>query len=125
MSVINRGLKCLKCGHQWRGLWDIASTMQPFGEGCPRCKETTTVRCQTSSEAAAPPAVLESANVFSVVRIDDGVRFCLDGENDGRHYKLQGEVPWELAINFAAWLMVMADPNGKEFCRLVEEIKKR
>lgn len=35
-----------------------------------------------------------------------------------------GRLPKAQAINLAAWLRVLADPEGKEFDRVVAEIKK-
>ena len=37
---------------------------------------------------------------------------------------LSAELSKDQALNLAAWLAVLADPEGKDFQRIIEEIKK-
>lgn len=62
------------------------------------------------------PSVKDSANHFRVCGRGDGMIgvYALPVK-----HLTKGQ-----AINLAAWLVAMADPEGKEFERVLEEIKK-
>lgn len=70
-------------------------------------------------------APIDSSNQFDVVRRDDGsvAAFGLWRRMGADHFVTAGLTRAE-ALNLAAWLSVLADPEGKDFGRLVEEIKK-
>lgn len=67
---------------------------------------------------------IDSANHFNVRRIEGNVCFSLIQKVEGKSYELRGELDPALAANLAAWLALLSDPAGHEFCHLYNEIKK-
>lgn len=69
-----------------------------------------------AAETSPPPAKLDSANHWMVCAGRDGMLAIR-----------RAPIGWlrrDMVLNLAAWLAVLADPEGKEFDRLREEIKK-
>lgn len=125
MSMIARTLRCGFCGHEWDGLWDAASSMQPdMIVTCPKCKSL-----RGKPKAFGEPA--DTDNYFAVgtdreTNSDEGsATFNIPGWQGEKTFRLQGSLPREMALNFAAWLARVADPDGEDFQRLYEEIRKR
>jgi hypothetical protein len=62
--------------------------------------------------------MIDSANHFSVRR--EGELVLVSNILVHDYLRLS---KWE-ALNLAAWLALLADPEGQEFCRLYNDIKK-
>lgn len=60
-------------------------------------------------------------------KVDSGNWFLVGGRGDEIVILRQptGTLTKAEAVNLAAWLMVMADPTGEEFERVVKEIVKK
>lgn len=67
---------------------------------------------------------MNSANHFNVRLIEGNVCFSIFQKVEGNDLELRGELDPALATNLAAWLALLSDPAGHEFCRLYNEIKK-
>lgn len=67
---------------------------------------------------------MDSGNHFNVRVIDGKICFSIIQDVEGKTHELRGEFDPGLALNLAAWLALLADPPGHEFCRLYNEIKK-
>lgn len=127
MSMIARTLRCGFCGHEWDGLWDAASSMRPdMIVTCPKCKSL-----RGKPKAFGAPADTDNYFAVGLDSIEDGVNgrdgatFNIPGTNGNRVFRLQGTLPRDMALNFAAWLVRVCDPSGEDFQRLYEEIRKR
>jgi Iap family predicted aminopeptidase len=68
---------------------------------------------------------MDSGNHFQVRRTTmDEIAFSIFQDIDGKRWELRAQLDPALALNLAAWLALVADPPGEEFCRLYNEIKK-
>lgn len=97
-----KSIKCLVCGAVSRHPMDVQHRY------CGRCHEFL-------------DEPTDAANYFGV-----GVPGDLPGQGNGSIVVLAfaRRLTRKGAVNLAAWLSVLADPEGKEFGRLVEEIKR-
>lgn len=75
--------------------------------------------------------MMDSGNHFNVRRNGDEIWFSLWQDfNDksleiaiGTKSPLTVTMDAEAAVNLAAWLALLSDPGGREFCRMYNEIK--
>jgi len=67
-----------------------------------------------------PP--LESSNQFAVLPASFS---CLDVTAVTLRLPLNGRLNRAQALNLAAWLVAIVDPTGKDFLKIMEEIKKQ
>lgn len=120
MSVVSTTLRCGFCGHEWEGIY-VASSMQTDTVfTCPRCKSL-----RGKPKCFSEPADTDNYFGVGLDRTDESVTFCIPGLHAEKVFRLRGALPREMALNFAAWLVRVADPDGEDFQRLHEEIRKR
>lgn len=71
------------------------------------------------SPLANPPAQPDTSNMFAVGVTGVSMSKVII------NLPVPRPLTREQALNLAAWLIVLADPEGKDFARLVEAIKKK
>jgi hypothetical protein len=85
------------------------------------------IKERVSAEQSNRQAPVSTANHFNVLLRDGEITFCIHGAEaaEGKQRAdLQVNLDPDLAVNLAAWIALLADPEGREFCRVYNEIKK-
>ncbi len=136
MSAVSRQLRCNGCQKDFSQLLPFGCTVVPSGIRCPKCGSASVKLAGHAREAthaveehAQRRTHWDTGNLFEVLAVGDGgiqFRSSPAGLFEGLPWaQAQIQVPRELALNLAAWLALLADPTGKEFERIGEEIKNR
>lgn len=109
MSLVSTLIRCMNCQHEYAGMWDLDSKIQPLSSRCPKCGGAATQRANTVAGAA-----FDSGNLFEVCAQGDWIIF---------NRPIMGRVAKKDALNWAAWVAALSDPDGREFLRVYNDIK--
>lgn len=139
MAITTRHLRCGSCGQEFEGSWSDDSSVQPESARCPACGKRNQVRPkylpgapsadgrilgEETLAVRAGEKMVSSANHFNVRRMGEIVCFSIWQNQEGKTYELRGEFDRELALNLAAWIVAIADPEETNFLRVLQEITK-
>ena len=123
MSVATRPLKCSRCGHQWSDLVD------DHGEG--RCPTPHCPKCSSQDFR-----IVQTQNLYRQSGMEQEAKAAWDKADSANHFIVcvKGEFVCILnpptmmpmckaeALNLAAWLVALADPDGTKFKQMLEQV---
>jgi len=118
MGSMMTDLVCENCRRQWRGLWDHWSASQPLPVKCPGCGSETArpVRIVKRYREPLPAQRLDSANHYGVCRRGPLI-VIMHPPDPGI------PISTASALNLAAWIVSLADPQLEQFSDLLAEIQ--